>query len=165
MTKLLYTGPSLETLHREYAKERRIDEAAPVTSASEIRIEASADRVWEVLVDLPGWGRVRPGYRLLSLDEGVAVDARFTWAIGRTRITGRFAVVDPGRELTFTGVAMGVKAIDRLVLTATGDGATLFRMEESMAAPLVPLFFGEGRLRAQHRQFLNAVKAEAERSR
>ncbi|MER5642853.1 hypothetical protein ABT095_38720 [Kitasatospora sp. NPDC002227] len=108
---------------------------------------------------------MRPGYRLLSLDEGVAVDARFVWAIERTRITGRFAVVDPGRELAWTGVAMGVKAIDRLVLTPTGDGATLYRMEGSMAAPLVPLFFSEARLRAQHGQFLRAVKAEAEQPR
>ncbi|MGW8354392.1 SRPBCC family protein [Streptomyces wedmorensis] len=163
MPKLFYTGPSLETLHEQYAKRRRIDAAAPVTSASEIRVEAPAERVWQVLSDLAGWAGIRPGYRLLKLDQGVAVDARFAWAIGRNRIHSRFAVVDPARELTWTGVSMGVKAVDRNILTPTGDGATLYRLEESMAAPLIPLFFGEARLRAQHEQFLSAVKQAAER--
>ncbi|MEU0837423.1 SRPBCC family protein [Streptomyces sp. NPDC005969] len=163
MKKLFYAGPSLEALHERYAKQGRIDHDAPVTSVSEIRIEASVERVWDVLADIASWERIRPGYRLLHLEGGVAVDARFGWAIGPTRIAGRFAVVDPGRELTWTGVAMGVKAIDQNLLTPLPDGTTLYRLEESMAAPLVGLFFRTDRLRNQHDQFLAAVKTEAER--
>ncbi|MCX5210295.1 SRPBCC family protein [Kitasatospora sp. NBC_00240] len=160
--KLFYAGPSLATLHTEYAKQGRIDDRAPVASASQTRIEAPVERVWAVVADVAGWHRFLPAHRVLELADGVREDARFVWAMGSTRITSRFAVVDPGRELTWTGLAMGVKAVDRHVLTPTGDGATLLRIEESMAAPVVAVLFGRERLRTQHEQWLAAVKAAAE---
>ncbi len=160
--KLFYRGPSVRVLHEQYAMQGRIDERAPVTSASELRIEAPAARVWQLLADPAGWPDVLPGRRVLRLDGGVTEGAEFSWAMGRNRISSRFAVVDPERELSWTGVAMGVKAIDRQVLTPTPDGATILRLEESMAAPLLGLLFSADRLRAQHEQWLHAVKRAAE---
>ncbi|MEV6353985.1 SRPBCC family protein [Streptomyces hydrogenans] len=160
--KLLYRGPALEELHERYAKQRRIDAEAPVTSASEVRIEAPAERVWQILADPAGWSRVLPGRRALELGGGVTEGAPFVWAVGRTVIRSRFAVVDVGRELTWTGLAMGVRAVDRQVLTPTPDGATVLRIEESMAAPLIGLFFTRDRLRGQHEEWIRAVKAAAE---
>ncbi|MFF3560514.1 SRPBCC family protein [Streptomyces sp. NPDC002574] len=160
--KLLYRGPSRQTLHDQFAKRRRIDADAPVVSASETRIEAPPERVWRIIADPSGWSSVLPGRRIVRLDDGVTEDAEFIWAMGRTTIRSRFAVVDAGRELTWTGVAMGVKAVDRQVLTATPDGGTVLRIEESMAAPLVRLLFSPGKLRAQHGIWLAAVKAAAE---
>jgi hypothetical protein len=40
LAKLFYTGPSLHTLHEEYAKQSRIDEAAQLTSESSVLIDA-----------------------------------------------------------------------------------------------------------------------------
>jgi hypothetical protein len=40
LKELFYSGPSIEVLHEEYAKRRRIDQAAPVKASGEIRIEA-----------------------------------------------------------------------------------------------------------------------------
>ncbi|MFJ4850331.1 MULTISPECIES: SRPBCC family protein [unclassified Streptomyces] len=162
--KLLYRGPNRQDLHDQFAKRRRIDADAPVVSVSEMRIEAPPERVWEIIADPSGWSSVLPGRRIVRLDNGVTQDAEFIWAMGRATITSRFAVVDEGRELTWTGVAMGVKAVDRQVLTATPDGGTVLRVEESMAAPLVRLVFSPGKLRAQHEIWMTAVKAAAERA-
>jgi hypothetical protein len=73
-----------------------------------------------------------------------------------------FAVVEPGRELTWTGTALWTKAIDRHVLDPTEDGATRHYLEESLASVLIPLFFGSEKLKAQHQRWLSAFKAAAE---
>ena len=98
----------------------------------------------------------------MRLDSAVAVDARFSWAIGGTRIKSVFAVVEPGRELSWTGSALWTKAIDRHVLAPTEDGATHHYLEESLAGVLVPLLFSSAKLNAQHRRWLTAFKAAAE---
>ena len=52
MTKrLLYSGPSFDRLHEEYAKKGRIDEEAPVKTAGEITINAPVEQVWALLID------------------------------------------------------------------------------------------------------------------
>lgn len=162
LKQLFYSGPSIEVLHEEYAKRGRIDEAAPVKASGEIRIEASVERVWEVLTDIRSWQDWAPGVHDVRLESAVAVDARFSWAIGRTRIKSVFAVVEPGRELTWTGAAQWTRAIDRHVLAPTEDGATRHHLEESLAGVLVPLLFGSAKLNAQHQRWLTAFKAAAE---
>lgn len=159
---LFYGGPGIGVLHEEYAKRGRIDGAAPVKACGEIRIEASVERVWEVLVDLPGWEAWAPDVRGVRLDSAVVVDARFAWAVGGTRIKSRFAVVEPGRELTWTGTALWTKAVDRHLLESTGDGAMRLCLEESLAGALVPLFFGSAKLKAQHQRWLTAFKTAVE---
>ena len=66
LAKLFYTGPSLHTLHEEYAKQSRIDEAAQLTSESSVIIDAPVSQVWAVVSDAASWpawfsrdGRVR----------------------------------------------------------------------------------------------------------
>ncbi|MFJ5215222.1 SRPBCC family protein [Streptomyces sp. NPDC088354] len=160
--KLLYHGPSRQVLHDQLAKRRRIDADAPVVSMSEVRIEAPPERVRRIIADPSGRSSVPPGRRVVRLDDGATRGAEFIWAMGRKNIRSRFAVVDEGRELTRTGVALGVKAVDRQVLTATPDGGTALRIEESMAAPLVRLLFSSRKLSAQHGIRPAAVKAAAE---
>ena len=162
LRQLFYRGPRIETLHSEYAKQGRIDEAAPVQSAAEVTIDAPVDRVWSLLADLAGWERWAPGVHDVRLDGDLAVDTGFTWATGSLRIKSRLAVLTPGRELTWTGVALWTKAVDRHLLEPTADGGTRLRIEESLAGVLVPLFLGSAKLHAQHVAWLAAAKATAE---
>src|SRR5690606_42150432 len=85
------------TLHREYALRGRIDETAPVTSSSEVVVDAPAERGWEVLADLRGWEPWATGFRIRALGA-VEPHRECRWAPnGRPRRT-RFAVVSPGRR-------------------------------------------------------------------
>jgi hypothetical protein len=163
LKQLFYRGPSIDVLHEEYAKKGRIDARAPVGAAREIRIEAPVGRVWELLVNVPAWGTWDRGVHDVHLDSTVAADARFTWVNGRARIRSRFAVVNPGRELTWTGISTGAKAVDRHVLEATDDAATRVRSEESMAGPLLVLFYNSAKLRTGMEQWLTALKTAAEK--
>jgi hypothetical protein len=162
LKRLFYGGPSIGVLHEEYAKRGRIDERAPVKSSGEIRIGARVERVWELLTDLRSWDGWAPGIHDVRLDSAVAVDASFSWSIGRTHIKSVFAKVEPGRELTWTGAALWTKAVDRHVLEPTEDGATRLYVEESLAGALVPLLFSRAKLEVQHQRWLAAFKAAAE---
>ncbi|MFF5208002.1 SRPBCC family protein [Streptosporangium sp. NPDC000396] len=160
--RLLYRGPSIEVLHEEYAKKGRLDERAPLTAAYEIRIEAPIRQVWKLLSDPPGWGTLDPDIHAIELGSAVAVDTPFTWKNGMARIKSRFAVVQPEREITWTGVSAGAYAVHRHVLEETADGATLVRTEESMGGPFLILFFSNAKLQATLEKWLTALKRAAE---
>ena len=163
LEQLFYRAPSIDVLHEEYAKKGRIDARAPVGAAQEIRIEAPVGRVWELLVNVPAWGTRDRAVHDVHLDSTVAADAQFTRVNGHARIRSRFAVVDPGRELAWTGVSTGANAVDRHVLEATGGAATRVRSEESLAGPLLVLFYNSAKLQTGMEQWLTALKTAAEK--
>ena len=162
LNRLFYGGPSIGVLHEEYAKKGRIDDEAPVKASHEVLIEAPVERVWGLLSDAPGWGAWATDIHDVRVDSTVTVDARFAWANGKARVRSTFAVVDAGRELTWTGVSSGAKAVHRHVLETTDDGATRVFSEESMAGPLLVLFFDGAKLRTGMEEWLTALKTAAE---
>lgn len=162
LKSFLYTGPSLQTLHA-YAKQGRIDTAAAIQSHAEILVHAPVARVWQILADAPNWPAWMPGVKTVRLDSTVAPDATFTWKSGPSTIKSTFAVVEPERELTWTGISSGAKAIDRHTLEAT-DGSTRVFTEESMAGPFVILFFSSQKLRTTQQAYLAALKQLAEKT-
>jgi uncharacterized protein YndB with AHSA1/START domain len=162
LKQLFYSGPSIEVLQEEYAKKGHIDGKAAVKASHEVRIEAPVERVWELLSDVPRWETWNPDIHDVHLDSGVKTDARFTWMNGKARIKSRFAVVDTGREITWTGVSSGVKAVHRHMLESTDDGATRVFSEESMAGPLFVLFYNSAKLQTDLKKWLSALKTAAE---
>lgn len=164
--EMRYRGPSLDELHENHAKRHQIDEAAPIRSAHEVLIDAPVERVWALLADPAGWPTVAPAIHEVRVagDGMAAVDTRFTWINGRAKIASRFAVVEPLREITWTGRAMGSRAVHRHLLTAREDGTTLLRTEESMAGTLLGLFYDSAKLHAELTRWLDSIKTAAERS-
>ena len=161
--RLRYRGPSLEELHEHYAKQRRIDHAAPIRSEHQVKIEAPVERVWALLGDPTGWPEIDPAVHDVRLDGPVQVDTHFTWRNGSTRLRSRFAVVDACSELTWTGNALGSRAVHRHVLTPDG-GTTVLRTEESMAGMLLGLVYDSRKLHAALVRWLGAVKASSEQT-
>jgi hypothetical protein len=88
---------------RSTRRNGRIDHQAPVTATEEVVIRALRERVWQLLASPLGWAEVDPGIRGVRLHGPVAAGTAFTWVNGRARMKSRFAVVDPGRELSWTG--------------------------------------------------------------
>jgi hypothetical protein len=162
MSHLLYRGPSLQVLHEQYAKQGRIDERAAVTAAGSVRIDAPPRQVWQVLSTPQAWPDVAADISDVDLPDGVAQDAAFTWVNGGARIRSRFAVAEPLRELTWTGVSSGARAVHRNVLSAVNDQQTQLDSEESMAGPLLTLFYNSNKLSAALGAWLLALKAAAE---
>ena len=159
---LLYRGPSLEVLHDEYARCRRIDPSAPIMAAHTVTIAAPVPLVWRVLAQPERWSEIDSAIHEVHLDGGVLEGARFTWRNGKTRLASRFAVVDHERELTWTGTALGAKVVHRHVLRPTPDGGTELFTEESMAGPSLVLFFGSTKLYRALERWTSAITVAAE---
>jgi hypothetical protein len=160
-SKLFYSGPSLTVLHDEYAARGRIDPDASLISSSSLVIDAPVARVWEVMADLASWPSWASNLEIVELTD-VRPDAPFRWKLNGVPLRSRFAVVDAERELTWTGVFFGHKAVDRHVLEPLEDGRTRTTVEESLAGPLLPLFYSESKLRANHERWLAELKAAVE---
>lgn len=107
LRQMLYRGPSRQVLHEGYAKHGRIDDQAPITSSSAIVIEAPVDHVWARLINLPAWPTITPSIRDVRLESVIEVDAYFTMRLYNFPVRAQFAVVQPSRELTWTGCRCG----------------------------------------------------------
>ena len=129
-------------------------------SASSLDVEAPPDVVWRVLVDLRGRSRWAPVQVLMLTD--LRPDAPFTWQLNGVTIRSRFAVVDEGHELTWTGRFLGFKAIDRQTLQALGSGETRVTLEESLAGPFLPVLYPARKLKENHERWLASLKTFVE---
>ncbi|MFD0361479.1 SRPBCC family protein [Nocardia sp. GCM10030253] len=161
-SKLFYSGPDLKTLHQDYATKGRIDTAAPIVSEHSIVIDAPTDRVWQILSDVKNWPTWYPGFDLLDLTD-VAPGGTFRWKIGSGAVSSTFAVVDPGRELTWSGISMWIKAVDHHVLEPLDDTRTKVTVSESMGGIGLTLIYNTAKVREVQEVRLNALKAAAEK--
>jgi len=150
-------APTMERLHEDYARQGHIDASAPVTARRELVVDAPVDRVWAVLADPQAWSSIDPKIHRVELDGDVAAGTAFTWRNGPIRLRSRFAVVDPLHELTWTGAALGTRAVHRHVLAATDDGRTRLVTEESMDGLAAKLFYRDSRLAADLDAWLHAI--------
>lgn len=160
--QVLYRGPSFDVLHEKYAKRGRLDEKAPVQASAQIHIYAPVERVWKLLIDLPAWPAIDPSVRDVQIDAGVNVDALFKFKLNDFPIRAKFAVIDPCRELHWTGVSLWLKAIDLHRLEPAHDGGAQLFIAESFAGLLATLFISSERLKMQHEKWLAAFKRAAE---
>ena len=148
------------------------------TLARTVTIAAPADRVWNLLSDLPAMGSYSPenaGGRWLGGATGPAVGAAFKGANSRggRRWSTRVTVVtcDPGREFAFDVTSAG-QPVARwsYALTTTGEGCTVTETwldrRGALLAVVGKLVTGEkdreGFTAASIEQTLAALKARAE---
>jgi hypothetical protein len=92
----------------------------------------------------------------------VKAAAQVCFVLNGFPIRATFAVVEPERELTWTGVSLWFKSVDVHVLEPTGDGGTRLFIAESLAGVLAPLVITGERLKAQHDRWLRAFRRAAE---
>jgi hypothetical protein len=162
LRRLFYRGPSLRELHDEYATHGRIDERAGSQSVDAVEIDARAATVWRVLADVERWPRFNPLVTGVRLASAVEVGTTASLRLGGLSTRIRFAVVDPGRELTWTGAALWTRAVDRLVVEPVSPDRTRLHLAESLAGAFVPLVSGSARLSRQHLASLDGFRAAAE---
>ncbi len=138
--------------------------SAPVLAREEIRIDADVQTVWDVLSDIEHWPAWNEAVRSLTLHGSVAPGTSFAWKAGPGTIKSRIAEVDPPHRIVWTGVTLGIKAVDAFSFEAS-EGGTLVRQAESWEGLLARLFRSrmERTLRASLRDGLRSLKAEAER--
>jgi len=163
MGRLTYRGPSLATLHEDYAKHRKIDEFAPVRARANALIDSPVATVWQKLSDVPSWAdNLERNARDISLADGVRVDGEFRRTLNGARVRARFAVVDEERELAWTGTSLGVRVVHRYTLDPDGPRRTRVIVEESMAGPPMIALISSQRLTRVLQQSLDTLRQTCE---
>ena len=160
---LTYSSPALATLHEDYAKKHRVDERAPYLARATTTIEAPVATVWNRLCDVRSWAEnLEPGVRDIDVPDGVVTDAWFWRRAGGIRMSARFAVVEPRRELAWTGRALGLRVVHRFTLEAVTGTRTTVEAEESMAGSPMAVLFSQAKLQALVEGSLGTLRAACE---
>ncbi|ODU04204.1 MAG: hypothetical protein ABS81_11325 [Pseudonocardia sp. SCN 72-86] len=111
--------------------------AAVVTDNAAV-VPASPDRVWELLVDAPGWPRFYGNARRIRLDDGaarIAEGTSFRWITFATPIRSTAVLYEPGVELGWTWTGPLSRGYHGWRLEEVADG-TLVRTIETQRGPL-----------------------------
>ena len=104
----------------------QINNNAPVLYRGCVEIDASADKVWNILSDFESWPRWNPDIESVRLEGEIEEGAGFSWKAGPGTIRSKLEEIKPGEKLAWTGKTFGIKAIhvwkierknDRMVVT------------------------------------------------
>jgi uncharacterized protein YndB with AHSA1/START domain len=141
-----------------------INRAAPATAERELQVDADPSTVFSVIAAIDEWPSWNPEVRSVDLRGPVEPGTVFRWKAGSATLTSRLEVVDPPREITWTGTTMGIRAV-HTVRCEPRNGGTSARSEESWEGLLPRLLRGYSRrtLAGGMEKLLAALKTEAER--
>ena len=121
-----------------------INRNAPATADGELRIDADPETVFSVISAIDQWPSWNPDIKSVSAEGPVQPGTVFRWKAGPSSLTSTLQVVDPPREIAWTGTTMGIKAVHVFRFQAS-DGGTLARSEESWEGLLASLLKGYSR--------------------
>jgi uncharacterized protein YndB with AHSA1/START domain len=141
-----------------------INHAAPATFSGSIRIDADPQTVFDAIADVDAWASWNSDVRSAKLGGPLQVGTVFRWKAGPSTLRSTLQVVDPPREIGWTGTTMGIRAVHVFRFEAS-NGGTLARSEESWEGFLAGRLkgFSQKRLERAITTVLADLKVEAER--
>jgi hypothetical protein len=141
-----------------------INRNAPATADGELRIDADPETVFDVISGIGRWPSWNPDVKSVSVEGPVQPGTVFRWKAGPSSLTSTLRVVDPPREIAWTGTTMGIRAVHVFRFQAS-DGGTMARSAESWEGLIARLLKGYSRrtLDKGIRSVLAHLKTEAER--
>ncbi|MBE2272331.1 MAG: SRPBCC family protein [Anaerolinea sp.] len=143
----------------------QIDTNAPVTARDSILIHAPLERVWALQANIEQWTQWQPNISRAVLEGELKAGSVFRWKAQGLAITSTLQVVDPCRQIGWTGVSLGMKAIHLWHFEATPEG-TRVTVEESLSGWFTRLlaWFDRTFLTKSMASSLALLKAQAEKS-
>lgn len=118
-----------------------LNENAPVKSKKSILIDATPQRVWELLSDINNWNKWNTDIKYAKLNGDFAVDTTFDWNSGGTKINSTLHTITPLKEIGWIGKVYGALAINNITLSNV-NGKTEVWVEESLEGLLMRFFRG-----------------------
>ena len=137
---------------------------APVVCSKRIIINASPDKVWDILTNINNWASWQTDITKPTLNGPVQPGTTFDWKTGGAGIHSTLHTVEPHKSLGWTGKTYGMYAVHNWTLTKVAGG-TQVAVDESMEGFLAGLFkssFNKNLARdMQH--WLELLKTESEK--
>jgi len=118
---------------------KSINSNSPVKCSKSITIQASKEKVWEILTDINNWAAWQTDISNPKLNGNLAPETTFTWKTGGAKIHSKLHTVQPFTYFGWTGKTFGVFAIHNWSLSET-NGQTKVTVDESMEGFLAKVF-------------------------
>ncbi len=115
-----------------------INREAPVVQINEIVINATPEKVWQILTDVESWDTWNERIKSPKLLGELEVGSSFTWKTGGSKIKSRIHTLTPYKCFGWQEKAFGATAIHNWYLEPTENG-TKVRVEESMEGWIINL--------------------------
>jgi uncharacterized protein YndB with AHSA1/START domain len=112
---------------------------APVHCSRSITINASPQKVWDVLTNIIDWYTWQPKIKKPKLTGELKPSAEFTWQTGGASIRSTIHSVIPNKIFGWTGKTLGMYAIHNWTLNEV-NGNTIVTVDESMEGMLARWF-------------------------
>ncbi len=145
--------------HTENNFEIPVEQHRPAYGSAELRIRASAERVFDILADVNNWPRWQEAVQEAQLDGKFEAGNPFTWKAKGMRLHSRLHTVKAHEFIGWTGRMSWIRAIHNWHIQPEGD-TCLVRVEESFSGFLSGLF--KNTLQSGLTQSLHELKAAAE---
>lgn len=164
---ILFTALSLtisaSSLAQNNSIMKSINNNAPVKCSKSITINASSEKVWEVMTNIDSWATWQTDISKPKLNGELKPETTFDWKTGGAKIHSTLHTVDPNKHFGWTGTTFGMFAIHNWTLTDF-KGQTKVSVDESMEGFFAMLFqksFNKN-LEKGMQNWLNLLKQECE---
>lgn len=154
-------GPSNDAL-AVLGSRGEVQQDAPVKASSSILINATPQRVWNVLTNVAEWPRWQHDVDHVTVDGALGKGVSFEWNAGSTTIRSRVVLFIPDKTVAWTGRASVARAVHVLTLSTPDSGGTRVESMESMDGPLLSWFYSSSDLQSSEDQMLKNLKVAAE---
>ncbi|MEH1896813.1 MAG: SRPBCC family protein [Nostoc sp.] len=142
-----------------------INSNAPAIARHTIMINASSEKIWQVLADINHWNVWYPNISESKLEGLLKPGSVFFWKSGGISITSTLQEVEPHHRISWTGKTRGTQAIHVWILEPHEKGV-LVRTEESFEGWLVRMLRGmmQKTLDTSLESWLQHLKHQVEKS-
>lgn len=137
---------------------------APVLCSKTITINASSEKVWEVMTNINNWATWQTEISNPKLNGQLKPETTFEWKTGGAKIHSILHTVEPNKKFGWTGKTFGMFAIHNWSLSEI-NGQTKVLVDESMEGFFAKLFkksFNKN-LEKGMQNWLNLLKQECEK--
>ena len=143
------------------AKEGKINVNAGIRDRQSVIINASIERVWEVLTNVDGWSEWYDEIESASCDK-VRIGASFEWVTKSAHLHSVFRLVNEPTQLAWTGKSKIAKSIYVWNLEVADD-QTIVTVEKSSEGFLISVFNRQSKIHDDLLAWIGALKEESEK--
>lgn len=118
---------------------KSINTNAPVKCSKSIAINASVEKVWQVITNINSWATWQTDISKPKLKGELKPQSTFDWKTGGAKIHSTLHMVEPNKYFGWTGKTFGMYAIHNWSLQEV-NGVTTVSVDESLEGFLTHLF-------------------------
>ena len=145
----------------ELAKEGKINENAGVKDQHSIIINASIEKVWDILTDLNEWPEWNKEVKKMVVDGDIAKKTNFYWTMGRYKAHSQVQQIIKPTTFSWTGKSYFVKRIYVWSLEADGN-QTIVTVSTSLQGMLSVLVENHQKVYNELLNWLECLKKKTE---